>query len=252
MKKFLKIICGCLVTVFCLCASFGCSCSKPLNMKLSVTYSNGTEEGAPLYNIYSTIKVYTKFREPADTACYQKIEDELVLIEDATGVSSCYDAGGNKFEKATYKNTDKQLLQTTVYKSTEKVNEQNIMVHESNLKEFPENSNYGFRFEIVIENLEKFPLYFKEVDVQSLLGGALKEESIEKIQLKDTYTDVTINGENYYTIKKHKYILDDVFDKLDNTVTIIIEVKNLTNKDLNEKLDNLTMNLNINLIKFEE
>lgn len=256
MKKFFNFVSVFLVAVFCLSVSFGCSCSKPMNAKININISNGTVEGEKLYDISSTVNVYTKFREPSDAACYEKIEDKYELIEDSEGIASCYDAQGNKFEKATFATGDKKLLSSSI-KYHYDANENNVLVQSSNVESLPENSKYSLMFEIIIENRESFPLYFKEYSVNDIVGDILVGEAKDKVTLRNPYTSQSINEENYYVIPKKIFFVegvDDIFDlkNYDNSIKLVIELRDLTKDDLKNELEEITLNLNISLIKFEE
>ena len=106
MKKVIKIMAASLVCIFSLITSAACGCSKSAEIKYTVTLSNKNQADAPI-DVNMTGKQFIKYREPENAECYTA---DGTLIENASGISECYDKNQNKFEKATHLNTDKKKM----------------------------------------------------------------------------------------------------------------------------------------------
>ena len=50
-------------------------------MKINIFFSNEDESATEMVDILSKVFVYKKFREPADTACYEKIENQFTELK---------------------------------------------------------------------------------------------------------------------------------------------------------------------------
>lgn len=248
MKKVWKIVSFSLLMAICLVSSFGCSCSKSLTMNFNIVFSNEDQTLTTMVEMKSKMIVYKKFREPADSACYEKIDGNLVLIKDATGISNCYDKDGNAFEKAIYNNTDKKTINTQVINLEEKIDNINKDKNEeekiktltqsvSDL-EIPDEDNFGLLFEIEFESYELKDVYIADFDIYDLFGDIINENSINKVKMNypDSYQ---IEDKVYYKIPGVSYFGST------NTLKFVIEIKGLNKEDLKVSENEITINLPI-------
>lgn len=222
MKKFISKIAVSLVCVFCFITTFGCSCSKKFEVYYSV---NVIESENEIFdeNLMVKAEVIQKFREPANTPCYKKVEnDKYELIQDASEVSECYTSEGEQFEKATHKLVEKKVL-SEYYPIYQETNPEKAKpsTYTSESIEFP--LDYSLIYKFTIKNYdfdsEKENLYIKAVGVEELVGNSMKTESLEKVKVTSP-TTVERNGENCYEIKPGE------------SVEIIVEIKGITKSDL--------------------
>ena len=86
MKKFFKSLCACLVSVFSLISVYGCSCSKPMDVYYTINLSN-EDSSSERATIGVKTTITKKFREPADTPCYEKIITTYTFDEGYTKVT---------------------------------------------------------------------------------------------------------------------------------------------------------------------
>ena len=299
MKKFVRNLLSCFVCFFSLVSIAGCSCSRPLKVHYTLKVSNetGSDEMTSL-----TIKVttYTKYREPADTPCREKVtrtytinsdktaitydnnkqisisdktkveidgntyifnySDKTVLkgtevvakIEDnkftlttysliskPDGVSKCYDANGNQFEKATYNTVDKNVI-AEEYPVSRYDTERSEYVS-SSIK-FPDEAKYGLIYSIEIVNHEDVDLKIQTLDFTEIFGTQLKEDSLKdkvKIDLISDSEDKieAIGNETYYVLPEN------------DSITILIQMIGLTTKDSYDKAKEINLDFQILLKK---
>ena len=230
MKKIMKFICFSLMFVISLSVVFGCGCSKPLNVSYSINLINEDANDTETKNIEIRTIVDKKFREPANTACYQKVEDKYELIPNAEGVSICYDKDGNKFEKATYKNVDKLELDR-VFPMLENSGISSYTSKKS--YELPENQQHSIIFEFEVRNRQGDDLFIKEFTAKDLFGDQLNESGLKKVTItapKKMYGEQG-NESDYYLLEE------------DSEITFKIELKGLTNKDTKKNVKDVTFNL---------
>lgn len=221
MKKMLKIVSMSLVFILSFAFITGCGCNKQLNIKYSIQLSNVNN-----LNVDIKATVIKKFREPGDTPCYKKVEDEYVLIEKAGGISVCYDKYGNEFEKATYANTDKVDID-----STWPTFEEGIYTNSTEY-EMPEDSKHSLIFEFEIYNETTHNINIKEIVLSDIINDQLQEEAKEKVILNVSSNDINvIDGADYYLLKANRKF---VFN---------IEFKGLKSEDLLEGINVFNLDL---------
>lgn len=226
MKKILKTICASLIFVMSLSFISGCGCNKPLNVKVSVTIEDSKET-----NIAVKQTVTKKFREPGDTPCYKKVEDKYELIENAGGVSACYDQNGNPFEKATYEYVDKLVIDKGKW-----VEFENKKYTDSKLFEMPENENHSLIFEFEVLNKTANTIYLEELTANDIINDQLKGESINKLTFTVSNPNiVVVEGKDYYSVEPNKKI------------KFTIELKNLKENDKNKEQKEFNLNLPIKI-----
>lgn len=229
MKKIFKFISLNLMFILCIVSVCGCGCSKPLNINYAVKV-----EGENIQYLEIRTVVTKKFREPADTACYEKTENGYKLIEDAEEISNCYDKDGNQFEKATYKNFDKveldRFFPKIVGSSTKKYTANKNY-------EVPENEKYSLIFEIEVRNKDvnldnqtEIVMFVKELYAKDLFGDQLKEDSLKKVSITYPKEMQAIEENDYFVLRPN------------SSITFKIELKGLTNKDTSKKVENITLN----------
>lgn len=264
MKKFLKFICCCLVLGILAINVSACSCSRVLKTKYVVNVTN--EDGTVLDTLIEVKGVVTeKYREPANTPCYNSNGE---LIADSEGISKCYTEDLKEFERETYKLPEKKELSVyypvyienskpvvtveTCYDANGEViidaelgtdcysknNEPFILgdhySYTSNGFNVPKEKKHSLIYRFEITNKESSTIFIKAFDINQLTNGGLKEESYEKVTYTLPANVSEINGSQYFEIKKNE------------TVVVEIELKGLTTKDLfSKKSKNLTINLPI-------
>ena len=235
MKKFSLKVMMVLICVFSLVTVFGCSCSKPAKVMyaIKVTKSDGSVFDE---NMEVKALIKKKFREPANTPCYEKIDDDSYeLILDASEVSQCYDANGNKFEKATHNMAEDAKLDER-YPIHQRTNEVPVNEAFSSLLEVPSNGQYSLIYIFTIENRSNEMMYIKALTKADILAGVVKEEALDKITVKQDSDISIINNVEYYAI-----LGDSEFE-------IKIEIKNLLLEDLDtSKSENLVLNINLEI-----
>lgn len=238
MKKILKYLSFSFIFATCLLSIFGCGCTKPLELKYSINiegeYFEAIEGDTEKPNIkLDIITIITKkFREPGNTPCYKKVEDRYELIEDASEVAYCYDVNGNEFEKATILNTDKLELnrEVSIFSGKE---EKSKSFTSSEIYEVPKDNNHTLIYEFKITNKEAFPVYIKEIIKEEVYNNNLTEGGLEKVTIKNPESLVAVDAYDYYLIDPN------------STISIIIELKGLTNKDTKNSDKEMTMNLHL-------
>lgn len=100
MKKLLKILSCNLMLIFCVLIS-GCSCSSPMNVVYKVTYTNENGQSTTS-SLLVNATVTRKYREPASTPCYKKIDaKKYVKLETASEIAQCFDSDCYKVVKKT-------------------------------------------------------------------------------------------------------------------------------------------------------
>ena len=232
MKKIFKFISISLVCVFSLITSFGCSCSKKIDAQYTVDITASDMSVIKEFDSYTNI--FKKFREPADTPCYKKTKDGYELIEKAAEVSKCYDAEGNKFEKATISKADKVLVESEVSLFTQ----DSPNTYTSKVRELPSNKNRSFVYYFYFYNGNKNEIYIKTFDVRTIANNQIKDSSLLKVNIVDgENAKTTLNGEEYYIVGSG------------DTACIIVEVKGFTKKDVNKGVKTLNLNIPIVIIK---
>ena len=232
MKKIFKLMSACIMMVVCLVASSGCSCAKPMNVYYTVNQSNENKENTVKAKIEVRNILNLKYREPADTPCYKKVEGSYELIEDARGIYECYDSEGNYFEKATYNRKEKEQLENEF---PIRYN-QDTVSYKSSKTAVPKNENYSLIYEFIITNKEETTIYLREITVNDILKDQIKDEDNSLNIIKITLPSGTevIDNKEYYRIDANQKI------------NIIIEIQELTTKDSAKKAKDL--NLNIDLV----
>lgn len=227
MKKFISKIAVSLVCVFCLITAFGCSCSKKFEVYYSVNVSEGENQSFD-ENLMVKAEVIQKFREPANTPCYKKVEDnKYELIQDASEVSECYTSEGQQFEKATHKLVESKVLSEyfPIYQETD-AEKTKPSAYTSESIEFP--LDYSLIYKFTIKNYNDDPwgddegisLYVKSVSLEELVGKSIKEESLSKVKVTLPSNVVEREGVSYYEIGAKE------------SIEIIVEIKGLTRSDL--------------------
>ena len=197
MKKILKLLSVCLVLLCCV-VSTGCSCASPMNVSFDIR----TSESAKM-EVRSVVT--KKFREPANTPCYKKVEkgysklesseeiqacfngsikcykkegvinpkyieitDMLELnrceddydcyenagatyykhLKNPEGISECYTAEGEPFERATYEKAESVELDNrlVIYPLIDRYE------YKSSVEQVPKNENYSLIYTFTVEN----------------------------------------------------------------------------------------------------
>lgn len=221
MKKIFKLISMCTIFVLSFSLITGCGCDRPLDVKISATVNSLKANSVTVTSI-----VTKKFREPGDTPCYQKVEDNYVLIENAGGISACYDKYGNAFEKATYQNTDKMQLEKKTISFVDGLYE------DETIYEMPKQENYSLIFEFKVYNNTAKNIHIKKLSLNDLLDDQIKEESLKKIDFNVSTIGITsLESVDYYYLTANK------------TVTFTVTIKGLKNSDASAKIKQLNLNL---------
>lgn len=230
MKKFLLS----LICIFSLFSASGCFCSKPAQIYYVINASNYENLD---YRIM--VDVERVYRAPIDAACYKKVEDELQLIPNAGTISDCYDAEGNYFEKATNALAERTNIEDTVIVSNEFVKHGNSE-YISNKREIPDNSEHSIVYTIKIESLntsftkKEKKFYVKAITVDSILGGMIKEDAMDRVEVTLPSNLTTINNEKYYFVDKGE------------SIEFSVKLRNLTNKDLEiSKIGEVKLSFNL-------
>lgn len=210
MKKILLS----LICIFCLFSTSGCFCAKPAKIYYVVNVENHEN-----FDYQIKVEVQRIYRAPIDAACYEKVNDELQLIPNAGAISDCYDAEGNYFEKATNALAEKTDLEKP-FNVTNYFIENKKSTYTSSKREIPDNSDHSIVYTVKIENRDDAKFYIKAIDVDSILGGMIKEEAMERVKVTLPTVDTTINNERYYLVNKNK------------TIEFSVQLRDLTTKDL--------------------
>ncbi len=243
MNKILKKISACLVAIVCVLGCFGCSCER----QLSVKYSAKVERENSFENFSDQLLVGAlvekKFREPANTPCYEKVDGEMVLVKDAN-VRTCYDeTGKNKFERATIGYVEKVELERNVMISTVNGKDQRSFTS----KGTKTSEKYSLIYTIEIRNNESSKsIYIKKdkLTIESIFGDQLKQEAIDngKVSMYIENQSSVTEEDGYYNLKStHSLTYNNSY------IVLVITVKNVTNKDLKDSR-NKTLNLNLDVI----
>lgn len=216
------------VCLFSLIVTFGCSCSffsklAKVSYKVEVTLENSNVFDQKI-SVSTVIK--KKFREPIDTPCYKKVGDGYELILDANEVYQCYDAVGNKFEKATYNREESVVITNAFPIPMDKANQERSTSYQSSVMDVPK-KEYSLIYEIEIKNYNsKEVIYVKNIEKEDVFGNSLNAESIGQ----------TV----FFKVECDDYKLfddDSVYFKLgkNESAKVIIEIKNLKEKELSEE-----------------
>lgn len=230
MKRMFKILCINLVCIFSLIATFGCSCSRVMNVyyEINISNENGEENTS---NLSITTIITKKFRAPVNTPCYKKVGDSYELIKDAEGISECYDENGNYFERATYALAEKVELDKEFPVTTRN----NLKTYTSSKYEMPKEEKHSLIYEFKIKNHGTESIFIKEFGIQEIVNGILKEESMSKVVVTMPMSNLIVENENEY------FKIDS-----DKEIVIKVEVKGLKVKDSsNKKTKDLKLNLPI-------
>lgn len=236
MKKLMKNISICLMTILCVCACFGCSCEKRLKIRYTASVAKENEfDDLQNIKLYMESYVEKKYREPASTPCYTK-EGTLVTKD---GVSNCYTIDGVPFEKATAGKLEKtkveeQRMIAVGYENNEQKD------FKSDYITMPNNKNYSMIYKFKIINRGNSTIYLTEecLSEEKILGGVFKEEVKQSGKLNFDGvkgSKVTLDGKTYYALGSG------------SEISVSITLKDLTNKDLIDSR-NKTLDINFNLI----
>jgi hypothetical protein len=231
MKKFLLS----LVCIFSLFSASGCFCSKPAQIYYVINAKNNENLD---YRI--VVEVQRIYRAPIDAACYKKVDDELQLIPNASTISDCYDSEGKYFEKATHALAEKADIEDPVTVSNEFV-KSGENTYTSNKREIPDNSEHSIVYNVKIESLntsftkKEKEFYVKALSVDSILGGMIKEDAMDRVDVTLPTVDKTINSEKYYFVGKGENIVFSV--KLRDLTTKDLEISKIGEIKLNFDLE---------------
>lgn len=227
MKKFLSKIIVSFVCLLSVMLSAGCSCSKRAEVYYDINIKS--EDGSNLtQKLEVIVTVEKKFREPSDTPCYKKVDDEYVLIEDASGIYKCYTAEGEFFEKATHNRDEKEKIHEKVLMTNE-VSDKGIEINaKSKTFAVPDKKQYSLIYTVSIRNFSAWyqssggseDYYVKAIDETVLLGNMVKDKAIDKVKVTLPQIDATIGGNSYYLVEDGE------------TITFVVEIKDLNKKDL--------------------
>lgn len=100
MKKLFRVLIFNFILVFCILIS-GCSCSSPMNIVYKVTYAQENEQSYAA-NLSVNATVTRKYREPANTPCYKKIDaKKYVKLETSAEIAQCFNSDCYKLVKNT-------------------------------------------------------------------------------------------------------------------------------------------------------
>lgn len=227
MKKFLSKILISLVCVFSVIFSTGCSCTKRAEIYYDINIKS--EDGSNLtQKLEVIVTVEKKFREPKDTPCYKKVEDEYVLIEDASGIYKCYTEEGKYFEKATYNREEKETIHEKVLMTNDITDKGKEVNAKSKTFAVPDKKQYSLVYTISIRNFSSWyqsaggreDYYVKAIDETVLLGNMVKDKAIDKVKITLPEINTTIDGNSYYLVEDGE------------TIKLKVEIKDLNNKDL--------------------
>jgi len=245
MKRFILNICVCFICFVSIIATSACSCSKTIQTYAEVGVSEIDSKQFFDFNFEIKLIVEQKYREPANTACYEKVEDEFVLIKDASYISDCYDAEGNYFEKANHKLAEKKVLSEEVIFDLETQDIGDVENYISQKNEIPEEEKQSLIYRVIVENKDKWfngignnSFYVKELKAEDILNGLIKESSLDKVQFTMPEATESIDGESY------------IYVKANSSIEFIVELKGLTEDDLElSKGTDLKLNFDLNLRK---
>ena len=161
--------------------------------------------------------------------CYEYVENTYYkLLKNPEGISECYDADGNYFERATYDLAEK----VEVEKSTKVISTTNDKFsYNSNSNTIPNNKNYSYIYDFRIKNNENQTMYIEALDFGTIIGENIKEESAKKIKITQPSNIEFIYNKFYYVIDAK------------SEITVTIEIKNLLTSDTKEKTKDLNMNI---------
>ncbi len=234
MNKLLKKLSICFVAVMCVISCFGCSCEQRLKVKYIASATRENTDAEFTDKIAMVALVEKKFREPANTPCYKRVDGELELVKDAS-VSKCLDAEGNEFERVTVGKVEKIELEKKGILNT---TSDDLKSYESSSIKMPNNEYYSLIYTFSLVNMSDKKMYIQKyaLSLEGILNGQLKEESVKN---KVTYsiTGAKSDGDASY------YYLDGY----NSNITIVITLKNLTNKDSSDSR-NKTLKLNLNVV----
>lgn len=243
MNKLLKKLSICLVAVMCVLSCFGCSCEQRLKIKY---VANATRENADAEftdKISMMALVEKKFREPANTPCYKRVDDRLELVKDSS-VYKCLDAEGNEFERVTVGKVEKIQLEKNGILNTVSGD---LKSYESSSIKMPNNEYYSLIYTFSLVNMSDKKMYIQKnaLSLEGILDGQLKEESVKN---KVTYsiTGAKSDGDaSYYYLNGYNNNSENNYNY--DSITIVITLKNLTNKDSSDSR-NKTLKLNLNVV----
>lgn len=227
MKKMFRIISFTLVFLLSFVSVVGCSCSSIAKVAYSFELINQDTEDMSK-KLAVVVKTVRKYREPANTPCYEKKGDTYELIPNPEGITKCYDKDGNEFERATYDKIEKKelnidgvILQNNVDAS------KNILNFDSDRYEVPKNEKQSIIFEANIENRDSSKsVKIESLNFETIIGNQIKVDAISKVKI-----ELPQAVEGYYILSPNQKI------------TIKIEVKGLKAKDLRKGIKFLTLEL---------
>ena len=162
-----------------------------------------------------------------DYDCYENAGATYYkLLENPEGVSECYTAEGEPFERATYEKAESVELDNrlVIYPLL------NRYSYNSATEQVPKNANYSLIYTFTVENKDSKKMYIEALEYNTITQGVVKETSANKVKLTLPQNRVFMNNKFYYVL--------DVGAKIE----IKIEVKNLLTSDsTNKKTKNLQM-----------
>lgn len=240
MKKLLKRMSILLVAVLCMISCFGCSCEQRLKVKYVVNASRENESDEFVDKVAMTAVVEKKYREPANTPCYKKVDDRLELVKDSS-IAKCLDIEGNEFERVTVGTVEKQRIERNTVLNT---NSGDLKSFESSPIKMPNNEHYSLIYTFNFVNMSNRKMYIQKqgLTLDGILNDQLKEETVQN-KVTYTITGAKSDGDaNYYYLNGYENN-GGSYDEF----TIVITVKNLTNKDSSDSR-NKTLKLNLNVV----
>jgi len=168
--------------------------------------------------------------------CYQYIGEGVTyyrLIEDkdtAGTTSSCYDADGNYFEKATHDKTDRVEIEK------DHAIHANSKSFDSTSQKIPSNKNYSLEYVVEIKNNNTESIYVKAWDLTTLTSGVIKDKKSNKIKLTLPANKIFMDNVYYYEIKSGEKL------------NLVIELKYVLTSDAVKKgTKEITLNFPIDL-----
>lgn len=172
----------------------------------------------------------SKYVEITDILELNRCEDEFDCYEKADvtyykelkypeGISECYNAEGEPFERATYEKAESVELDNrlAVYPML------NRYMYESSIEQVPSNPNYSLIYTFSVENKDSRKMYIEAIEYNVVTQGIVKESSASKVKLTLPENRVFMNNKFYYVVEAG------------STITIKIEVKNLLTSDSAKK-----------------
>lgn len=162
--------------------------------------------------------------------CYEKVTNTYYkLIEEPDGITACYDADGNSFERATHNAAEKLEIESYIVISKAI----NHLTSNSNAEKVPDNKNYSLVYEFEITNKESTTIYIQALEHSEVTGGLIKEKKSQKVKITHPEKQSFDDNKFYYAIPSK------------GKITIKIEVKNLLTSDMTKKTKKLNLNIPI-------